>query len=121
MTLCTIYTLMDVKSAKFGPVMTFANDELAIRSFCAMISSPDKDSLIALYPQDYSLYSLAVYDNDTGEIRPEVAPRLVLTALQGVKRACEDRVARNNIRKMLDDLDNNNNEQSDLVVNNNKN
>lgn len=85
-----IYSIYDVKSGMYGPAMTFVNDSTAIRSFQELLTSGDKNSLLAMYPADYILFCLGVYDQQSGIIQSLPAPMNVLSGMEAFTRACTE-------------------------------
>lgn len=83
-----IYAIYDVKTGHYGPVMTFVNDGTAIRSFQEMLTSQDPNSLLSLYPSDYILFCLGLYDQETGKIECCPAPMNILSGSEAFVRAC---------------------------------
>lgn len=89
-----IYSIYDVKSGMYGPAMTFVNDNTAVRSFQEMLTSPDTNSLLSLYPADYILFCLGVLDQTTGLLSSLPAPMNVISGMEAFTRACADADAR---------------------------
>lgn len=61
-----LVSLYDRATEAFAPVMTVNTRAEAIRSFRR--ECEDKQSPIARHPEDYELYQLASYNDQTGEI-----------------------------------------------------
>lgn len=92
-----IYSIYDIKSAMYGPAMTFVNDATAIRSFQEMLTSQDPNSLLSLYPADYILFCLGVFNQRDGIIESLPAPMNIMSGMDAFSRACgeaEERRAR---------------------------
>lgn len=83
-----IYSIYDVKSGMYGPAMTFVNDLTAVRSFQEMLTSGDKNSLLSLYPADYILFCLGVYNQQSGVIEPLPSPMNVMSGMEAFTKAC---------------------------------
>lgn len=68
------YGLYAIKDAKTGymPVNVDFNDASAMRNFEHAVQNPD--SLLRSHPNDYALFRVGNWDNDTGEIVPEFPP-----------------------------------------------
>lgn len=62
-----IYAIRDNKVGTFAPPCLFENDATAIRAFGDLVSR-DKDSLMYVHPEDFSLWSLGHFDTETGFI-----------------------------------------------------
>lgn len=58
-----VYSIYDKKACKFDSLMLFDNDELAKR---ALITSFNQQSLLVLYPSDYRLSRVAVFNVASG-------------------------------------------------------
>lgn len=58
-----VYSIYDKKARKYDSLMLFDNDELAKR---AIISSLSSQSLLVLYPADYCLSCVAVFNVSSG-------------------------------------------------------
>lgn len=83
-----IYAIYDVKSGMYGPAMTFVNDSTAVRSFQELLTSGDKQSLLAMYPADYILFCLGIYNQQTGVLQTLPAPMNVISGMDAFTRAC---------------------------------
>jgi len=77
-----IYSVYDRKVEAYGTPFVQQNEALAIRSFERAYLNPELD--FSLFPEDYSLFELGTYNEDTGQIE-STSPRLILnaTALKG--------------------------------------
>lgn len=97
-----LYAILDTKSGFYGSLMTFKNDATALRAFQEMLLSGDKNSMLALYPTDYTLFLVGYYDQETGIIQP-TQPQLVDTGFASVQRAVEEVNRRKRLQKALED------------------
>ena len=75
-----IYTVKDEASALFMPLQVNENNDVALRSFDYALQS---NQLMQFRPEDFSLWYLADFDNETGIIEPKGSP---LCLKRGVKR-----------------------------------
>ena len=66
----SIYALRDSKAGFFLPILEASGDEHAQRIVADAIAGGAKN--LAAHPNDYCLYWLADYDNQTGELEPGV-------------------------------------------------
>lgn len=98
----SIYSILDVKSNCYGPLISFANDATAIRAFQEMIISGDRDSMLALYPTDYILCCIGFYDNEFGTIESTPAPMHIMTGLDAATAAIQQSDRRRALRARLD-------------------
>ena len=73
-----LYALKDVKSG-FMSIMLFKNDELAKRAYQNMLKDT-QPNLVTMNPEDFELWCLGDYDQDSGIIQSEV--RFVANALK---------------------------------------
>lgn len=96
-----LFSILDVKSGMYGPVMSFVNDKTAIRAFQEMCISRDNNSLIALYPTDYVLSHIGIYDQDTGLIDP-CSPRIVVSGQEATTLALVELERRRELKAKLD-------------------
>lgn len=76
-----VYAYRDA-SFGFGSPIVEQNELTAVRGFKFAISG--KDGIMNFSPQDFDLYRIGSYDNDKGEMIPEM-PELVLTGIQALK------------------------------------
>lgn len=58
-----VYSIYDKKARKYDSLMLFDNDELAKR---AIVASLNQQSLLVLYPSDYSLSRVAIFNVSSG-------------------------------------------------------
>lgn len=84
-----LYSILDTKQNYYGSLLTFKNDQVAVRAFMEMLISNDPNSLLALYPTDYQLMCLGHFDKDKGLI-DGCAPQLVITGYDCMCRACDE-------------------------------
>lgn len=84
-----LYSILDTKGSMYGPVMSFQNDQTAVRSFTEMLISGDKNSMLALYPTDYILFCIADFDQSNGNIN-SLGPVSVISGLEAITRAVEE-------------------------------
>ena len=75
-----IYTVRDEPSEAFMALQLHQFDDLAIRAFDFAMSTND---LMKFRPEDFSLWYLGVYDDQTGLIDP-ASPKVIK---RGVKRS----------------------------------
>ena len=60
-----VYSVKDIKTGLFGPLMVMRTDAFAIRSFGQACENPEID--FHKFPEDYSLYKLASWDSENGK------------------------------------------------------
>lgn len=72
-----LYSIMDAKLATFGSIHQSLTDSAAVRQFADVIQ--DKNNFISKHPEDFSLYRIGEYDDETGNLIPSV-PQALVTA-----------------------------------------
>lgn len=72
------YSIKDAKANVFSAPFFSINDQVAQRSFEQ--ASSDSNTTISQNPQDFSLYRLATFDDQSGELHPEKQPYYLSTA-----------------------------------------
>lgn len=60
-----VYSIYDIKAEEYGPLFLAKNDDVAGR----MIKNQFKD---LLYPQDYDLYCVGLFDVESGYLNGEL-------------------------------------------------
>lgn len=100
MTVQNLYSVMDNKQNMFGPLMCFKNDDTATRSFQEMLISSEDNSLLTLYPTDFTLFNLGLFNKETGLVTSSV-PRVVITGYEAITRAINEVNQRNALQKAL--------------------
>lgn len=80
MTMC--FSVFDTKAAVFGTPFFMPREAMAIRSFEDLTN--DGKSLVFNHPEDFSLYHVGDFDDDSGEMVP-VKPRNLVTAASLLK------------------------------------
>ncbi len=72
------YSIKDAKANAFSAPFFSINDQVAQRSFEQAKNDPN--TTINQSPQDFSLYRLATFDDQSGELHPEKQPYYLSTA-----------------------------------------
>lgn len=101
--MANLYSIFDTKANKYGPIISFENDNTAIRSFMEMLISGDKNSMLALYPTDYLLFCVGSFNQDTGLVEPVSAPAHIISGFECIQRAVDEVNRRKNLKKALED------------------
>ena len=70
-----LYSVKDKVAGVFVEVMTGVNHLVARRNFYSAASVPG--SSISRFPNDFELYCIGSFENDTGELSPLATPELV--------------------------------------------
>lgn len=80
-----VYSVHDVKAEAYLRPFFVPSHGLAIRSFENEVRNPD--SPMHTNPEDYTLFQLGEFDDDTGSIKELPAPKCVLTGIQVVAKS----------------------------------
>lgn len=73
-----VFSIFDAKAAVFGVPFFVHNDAMAVRLFSDLVNDPK--SMVARHPEDYSLYFVGTFEDDTALITGEVTPTSLMTA-----------------------------------------
>lgn len=84
------YALLDHKASIFLNPISFTNDGDAIRWFTTVVNNAEEKTNINKYPEDFTLYRLADYDDKTGLYMPRpnepeitaAKPKQLITGVQ---------------------------------------
>lgn len=100
-----LYSVLDVKSKQFGPVVESRSDEEAIRSFLITIQNAPKNDLIGLYPQDFVLFKVGDFDHSVGLLSFEPSPVQLITGLECVQmlKGSSDTCSESCVRSISDE------------------
>lgn len=75
-----IFSVFDSKAAFFGNPFYEQHDASAIRAFSdAVAEKSNPNNMWAKHPEDFSLTCIGEFDNETGEIKPQL-PISIVTA-----------------------------------------
>ena len=72
-----VFTIYDKKAFVYGPPVCFGKVGEALRWFCDIIAEPQ--GTVGKYPDDFQLYELGEYDDNTGSILTAL-PHMVANA-----------------------------------------
>lgn len=75
-----ILAIRDAKSQLYGNPLFFVTKGAAVRAFSDVINDGKSD--YAKHPEDYSLWQLGTYDDQTGDIAP--LDKGILPVIQGI-------------------------------------
>lgn len=75
-----VFTAYDNKTKAFLPPFQLRTSEEAIRGFTEVCNTQDHQ--FQKYPEDYSLYLLGEFDDNTGRYENEQEPKLLITGRQ---------------------------------------
>lgn len=73
-----IFAVYDQKAQAFTTPFFDRTQETAQRAFAALVNNPESD--FGRWPEDYTLFHLGSYDNETGVIRGLEPPRGIAAA-----------------------------------------
>lgn len=79
----SVYAIIDVKSSRFMAPVTQANDAVAVRSFKARCEQ--KDSIFYTNPEDFILYRIGEFNDESALIEATVPPVHICKALDFVE------------------------------------
>lgn len=66
-----LYSIKDTKLGKYCQPFTAPNDDIAKRMLASTMLDNNPNNGIRNFPEDYQLYKLGKYDEDTGELITE--------------------------------------------------
>lgn len=79
-----VYSIRDSKGEKYFPPFYKTTHGEAERDFTT--AARDAKSTISLYPEDFDLYYLGTYDDESGKLSPLDAPQHMSKAVQFVDK-----------------------------------
>lgn len=77
-----LISVFDRAVQSFMPPFAVAHNGFAIRSFSDEIKTSSETNALSKHPDDYELYQVGVFDDQTGAILPSVPPVLLITGTQ---------------------------------------
>jgi hypothetical protein len=76
-----VYSIFDKTAKQFGLPFFQITDETALRLFGNLVN--DKDSMLNKNPDDYTLFQVGEFDEQTGDIlSPAIGPVVIKNALE---------------------------------------
>lgn len=75
-----MYSIKDAKAELFGTPFCKLTPGLAEREFQQLVSDPSTP--ISKYPQDFDLWYVGDYDDNSGKITPRDTPEHIIKAIQ---------------------------------------
>lgn len=78
------FSIRDAKTESFGPPFCQNTHGEAERTFHQLATSPDQK--ISKYPEDFDLYHVGEYDDQSGKFFPLDTPQHMLKAVQVINR-----------------------------------
>lgn len=82
-----VFCVYDSKAKAFSSVQNYRSTEEAKRAFT--LACQQEDSNWYLYAEDYSLFEIGDYDDETGLHEPYQVPVMILQAIQASKNHSE--------------------------------
>lgn len=76
--LLVIVSVLDLKVKAFGRPFFARTNEEAVRSFTGEVNRAAADNPLSAYPQDFVLYSIGTFDDETGKVE-DSANEILLT------------------------------------------
>jgi len=74
-----IYSIYDAKAEVFTSPMSLMNNNVAVRIFQNCVNTPEHN--YALNPEDYNLFKLGEFDDNTGLIDVYNPPQILVSAI----------------------------------------
>jgi len=71
-----LYSVLDRKAHVFAAPFTSTNDQTAQRLFVRACNDPNND--LGMFPNDYALFQIGLFDDEDGRIEPKEIPRLII-------------------------------------------
>jgi hypothetical protein len=72
-----LYSVFDEKASSFGSPFYLETDGMALRLFSDQVTDSSHPSLLNQHPEDFKLYCIGQFDNDSGEVIKESQPRFL--------------------------------------------
>lgn len=82
------YSVFDTKAAVFGAPFFSPKDGLAVRMFTDLVN--DRSTTVGRHPEDFTLYVVGEFDDETGTIASQ-KPVALVTASSLVRQAVVER------------------------------
>lgn len=79
-----MYSVRDSKSNAFNPPFYAINEETGLRSFAQLVLDPAQT--VSKFPEDFDLYHVGDYDDESGKISPQETPVHVQKAISVLNR-----------------------------------
>lgn len=86
--LTNVYAVFDEKAKNFGAPFCTSNDNLAMRSFNDAAATPG--SVIHNHPEDFKLYQLGTFDDNSGKLTTLELPEFISHAQLQLKLETKD-------------------------------
>lgn len=77
-----IFSINDVKALSFGQPFFAVNKGIAVRMFSDLVN--DKNSMVSKHPDDFKLYMLGEFDDNSGGLSPVAQPEFLHSASEFV-------------------------------------
>lgn len=74
-----VFTIRDAKSEAYNAPFFKLTEAEAIRDFTRL--AKDSKTMVAEFPSDFDLYSIGVFDDQTGKINAHDTPRHIVKAI----------------------------------------
>lgn len=72
-----LVAIKDNCSGVFTPPALSPSTATAERLFYATLTGSEPGSMFSVYPKDFDMYLLGTFDDETGNINPELTPKLL--------------------------------------------
>lgn len=80
-----MYAIRDAKSERYNDPVVCENDAVAQRAFIG--SMLVKDSVVATNPEDFAIFRLGTWDDESGGMQLEAFPVMVMTGVDAERVA----------------------------------
>ena len=77
-----VFSIHDVKASTFGQPFFAVNKGIAVRMFADLVG--DKQSMVSKHPDDFKLYLLGDFDDNSGGLSPLAQPEFLHSASEFV-------------------------------------
>lgn len=67
-----VFSIFDTKAGIYASPFFMLNQAMAMRGFADMAKSPDAN--VSKHPEDYVLYKIGEYDDETAELKATLPP-----------------------------------------------
>jgi len=74
-----VVAVKDVKGENFTQPWFVGTEAVAVRSFSDLVNDPERGGTVHTHPEDYQLYVIATYDDNTGKFTCPETPKHLVT------------------------------------------
>lgn len=77
-----VYALFDRKLRQYQPQLVLERNDYGVQRGMADGIKASRESMLSMHPDDFDLYQVGVFDDESGVISPVVPPRMVVNLLE---------------------------------------